>query len=191
MSLQHLNIKIFTDENSKQIPLGTYLPIFHRWIQNKVTKEMLIDVADYAHVPAGPGVMLIGHQANISMDNIGSRLGLLYNRKVADEGTNEALLRKTLKAALTHALRLQEDAAVKGKLEFLGNDLQFIVNDRLLAPNTKENLKILQRDLAAVLDLLFGDKNYSFETAQDSRERLNVEVKAKNKVQLQDLIQKI
>ena len=30
---------------------------------------MLIDVADYRHVPAGPGVLLIGHEANYSLDN--------------------------------------------------------------------------------------------------------------------------
>ena len=31
--------------------------------------------------PAGPGVMLIGHQADYSVDNTDDRLGVRYNRK--------------------------------------------------------------------------------------------------------------
>lgn len=190
MKLQHLNVKIFTDEKSKEISFDTYIPIFHRWIQNKVTEEMLIDVADYAHVPAGPGVLLVGHHANISMDNIDNRLGLLYNRKVADEGTNEELIRQTLKLALTHALRLQNEAEVKGKLEFVGSDLQFIVNDRLLAPNTSQNLEELKKELKPILDSLYGSGAYSFKNLPDARERLNVEANTKNQISLKDLLSK-
>ena len=49
--------------------------VFHQWIRDSVCPEMLIDVADYRHVPAGPGVMLIGHEANYSLDNRENRLG--------------------------------------------------------------------------------------------------------------------
>ena len=43
-------------------------------------------MADYRHVPEGPGVMLIGHQANYSVDNTDNRLGVRYNRKEPLEG---------------------------------------------------------------------------------------------------------
>ena len=62
------------------------IPVFHRWIREQAMPELLIDVADYSHVPAGPGVMVIGHEANYSVDNRENRLGLLYNRRAALEG---------------------------------------------------------------------------------------------------------
>ena len=41
----------------------------------------MIDVANYAHVPKGPGVALIGHGTDYFIDEGEGRLGLLYNRK--------------------------------------------------------------------------------------------------------------
>src|SRR3989442_6323570 len=80
--VQHVRVKIFARE-PVSIDLGDAIPIFHRWIQDRVCPEMLIDVADYRHVPNGPGVMLIGHEANYSLDNTKDRLGLPYSRKQA------------------------------------------------------------------------------------------------------------
>ncbi len=78
--MQHVNIKIFADRADIQI--GDAVEVFHQWIQEGAAPELLIDVADYKHVPDGPGVMLIGHQANYSLDETGGKLGLLFaNRK--------------------------------------------------------------------------------------------------------------
>ena len=63
VQLQHLNVKIFAQEPAS-IDLAGAIPVFHRWIQENVCEELLIDVADYRHVPAGPGVLLVGHEAN-------------------------------------------------------------------------------------------------------------------------------
>ena len=54
--------------NPDVIDLAAYVPIFHGWIQCKILDGVPIDVADYAHVPDGPGVMLIGHEADRSID---------------------------------------------------------------------------------------------------------------------------
>jgi len=50
-------VKIFVHEPTS-IDLADAIPVFHRWIQEAVLNELVIDVADYRHVPAGPGVML-------------------------------------------------------------------------------------------------------------------------------------
>ena len=81
-SVQHINVKIFVADPSA-IDLADAVGVFHRWIKERACPEMLIDVAEYRHVPAGPGVMLIGHEANYSFDERENRLGLLYNRKEA------------------------------------------------------------------------------------------------------------
>ena len=88
--IQHIRVKIFARE-PVSVDLGDAIPVFHRWIQDRVCPEMLIDVADYRHVPAGPGVLLIGHEANYSLDLAKNRLGLLYSRKQAGGDAQENL----------------------------------------------------------------------------------------------------
>ena len=66
-------------------------------------EELLIDVADYLHVHNGPGIMLIGHEADYSLDNRAGRLGLLYNRKEQLDGTTQEKLAQAARAALTAA----------------------------------------------------------------------------------------
>jgi hypothetical protein len=58
------------------------VPVFHRWIQQKsFPNHLLVDVADYAHVPEGPGTLLVSHEANIHFDRDGGKPGVLYVRK--------------------------------------------------------------------------------------------------------------
>src|SRR5439155_15840277 len=126
------------------IDLADATPIFHRWIQERVPEEMVIDVADYRHVPEGPGVLLIGHQANYSLDLAEGRLGLLYNRKTALEGDAQANLGQAFRAALAACRRLEEEVPFQGKLRFDAGDCEILLNDRLLAPNTDETWNALR-----------------------------------------------
>ncbi len=105
---------------------------------------MLIDVADYRHVPAGPGVLLIGHEANYSLDNRENRLGLLYNRKAPLDGTLQSRLEQAYGAAFEACSRLEREAPFSGKLMFDRNAMEVSINDRLLAPNTDETWQALR-----------------------------------------------
>jgi hypothetical protein len=146
-SVQHVNVKIFI-ENPASVDLADAVGVFHSWIKNTLCPEMLVDVADYLHVPAGPGVLLIGHEANYSLDDRDSRPGLLYNRKAPLDGTFQSSLAQAHEAALTACDRLEKDPAFHGKLKFNRNALEVFVNDRLLAPNTDETWTALQPELA-------------------------------------------
>ena len=53
------------EESQREADLEPLIPIFHGWIQDQVSEELLLDVADYRHVPAGPGVMLIGLEGGL------------------------------------------------------------------------------------------------------------------------------
>src|SRR5919108_3097499 len=112
MDVQHVNIKFFV-ENPEAVDLEAFLTIFNNWIQSHAAEELLVDVADYRHVFAGPGVVLIGHEANYSIDNTGNRLGLLYNRKAEVPGTNQERLRQAARAALLAAGRLEKEQNLK------------------------------------------------------------------------------
>ena len=52
-SVQHINVKVFVAEGVA-IDVADAVGVFHRWIKESVCPEMLIDVAEYRHVPAGP-----------------------------------------------------------------------------------------------------------------------------------------
>lgn len=145
-AIQHINLKIFVAAGHAVDPIRA-VPVFHRWIKDSLCPEMLIDVADYAHVAAGPGVLLIGHEANYSLDNRESRLGLLYNRKAVLDGTFQSRLQQAHSAALTACDRLEQDASFNGELKFDRSSLEFFVNDRLLAPNNDETWKTLRPEL--------------------------------------------
>jgi hypothetical protein len=173
MELQHLNVKLFV-EQPKTVDLEAFLAVFNSWIQDQVTGDLLIDVADYRHVWAGPGVILIGHEANYSLDNAGDRLGLLYNRKAPLPGTNHDRLRQAVRAVLLAAERL----AARPGLKFSGQELQVTVNDRLMAPNSDETWEVSRPALAAFFDQLYGAGRYTLERHPEPRERFTVDVRA-------------
>jgi hypothetical protein len=144
--VQHINLKIFV-EDAGAFQLADAIPVFHQWIRDGVCPEMLIDVADYRHVSAGPGVLLIGHEANYSFDDRETRLGLLYNRKSPLDGTFQSRLAQAHRAALDACERLEREALFRGKLKFDRNALEVFVNDRLLAPNNEETWRALRPGL--------------------------------------------
>lgn len=145
-AVQHINLKIFVADGGA-FELGDAVGVFHRWIRDTVCPEMLIDVADYRHVPAGPGVMVIGHEANYSLDDRENRLGLLYNRKAALDGTFQSRLAQAYQAALTACDRLEREEPFAGRLKFDRNALEVSVNDRLLAPNNGETWQALKPEI--------------------------------------------
>jgi hypothetical protein len=145
-AIQHINLKIFV-EDARAFELADAIPVFHQWIRDSVCPEMLIDVADYRHVSAGPGVLLIGHEANYSFDDRESRLGLLYNRKAVLDGTFQSRLAQAHGAALEACKRLEQEAPFRGKLRFDRNAIEVFINDRLLAPNNEDTWKALRPEL--------------------------------------------
>ena len=144
--MEHINVKVFLAAESK-IDLADAVGVFHQWIKDTVCPEMLIDVAEYRHVPSGPGVLLIGLEANYSFDERENRVGLLYNRKAALEGTFQSKLAQAHESALAACDRLEKEPAFEGKLKFDRANLEVFINDRLLAPNTEETWQALKPQL--------------------------------------------
>jgi hypothetical protein len=187
VQVQHVNVKIFA-EDTAGVDLAGAIPVFHRWIQESVCEEMMIDVADYRHVPAGPGVLLVGHDANYSLDLSGSRLGLLYNRKAAADNHARENLTQAFRAALTACLRLEQEPEFRGKLKFNAGESEIILNDRLLAPNTEATWQALKADFENFFRSLYG-ASYTLDRSGDPRERFRVGVKATGAVDGRALLQ--
>jgi len=183
MNVQHINIKLFI-ENPESVNLADYAAVFNSWIQEQRLEELLIDVADYLHVHNGPGIMLIGYEADYSLDNRAGRLGLLYNRKAQLEGTTQEKLAQAVRAALSAAQILEKENGLK----FSGQELQVIVNDRLLVPNTAETFAALELDLTAFLGKLYDGAKFELTQPTDPRERFTVNVKTESTFDIEPLL---
>ena len=80
-NIQQASVKLFLTDSSG-LDLDSFIPVFHEWIREKrLPDHLLIDVADYRHVPNGPGVMIIAHEAHYGIDSGNGEPGFLYTRK--------------------------------------------------------------------------------------------------------------
>ena len=186
MNLQHINIKFYL-ENPETVNLAEYGPVFNSWIQRQRLEELLVDVADYLHVHHGPGIMLIGHEADYSLDHRAGRLGLLYNRKEQLNGTTLEKLAQAARAALTAAKILEQENGLK----FSGSEVQVIVNDRLLVPNTADSFEALEPDLQAFFTALYDGAEYELEHLVNPRERFTVNVKTGTSFDVETLLKNL
>ena len=146
--MQHFKVKLFA--TAQDAPVHEAIAVFHRWIQESALDETLIDVADYLHVPQGPGIILVAHEGIYSLDTENGRLGLTYTRRTALDGTDEERLRQAVEAVRRAAELLESSPEFHGTLAFDRGQWEVAVNDRLLAPNTPETFQALQPALAGV-----------------------------------------
>jgi len=187
MEIQHVNVKLILSR-PEQVDLGQLIPVFHAWIQNQSPDELLLDIADYRHVPAGPGVVIIGHMGDYSVDDTDARLGVRYNRKAALAGGNQDRLRQAARAALGACRRLEEEPLFGGKLRFNGQELEIFVNDRLIAPNRDATREALQPEFEIFSRRLFRESQYSLSYNNDPRRLFTAYLKASGIFSVADLL---
>jgi len=186
--LQHINVKLLV-KNPVEVDLEPLIPVFHDWIQDPLPGELLLDIADYRHVPAGPGVVLIGHEGDYSVDNTDNRLGVRYNRKAALNGSNEDRLKQAARAAFTAFRRLETDPRLAGKLRFNGQEIEIFINDRLLAPNSDATREVADSDFRAFSQMLFRGNEYSMTYDTDRRRLFRVSLKSARPFSVGDLLE--
>jgi hypothetical protein len=187
MELQHVNVKLGI-EKPGEVDLGALIPIFQQWIEAPPVEGLLLDEADYQHVHAGPGVVLIGFQGDYSVDNTDNRLGVRYNRKAPLDGSNQDRLKQAARAALSAFARLESEPRMEGKLRFDGREIEVIINDRLLAPNTDATRKAASADLQAFFKQLFKEGGVSLSYASDPRRLFSVTAKASQTFSIAELL---
>ncbi|HWX38269.1 MAG TPA: hypothetical protein VNY09_03445 [Candidatus Sulfotelmatobacter sp.] len=187
MQLQHVNVKLLV-RNAEAVRLEPLIPVFHNWIEAQNGDELLIDVADYTHVPAGPGIVLIGHEGNYSVDNTDNRLGVRYNRKATFGGSNQECLAQAARAALTACWRLEAEPRLGGSFRFNGQDIEIFVNDRLIAPNNAATREAFDADFHLFSQKLFRGKEYSISYGDDPRSLFTAYVKAARPFSVAELL---
>jgi hypothetical protein len=181
MDLHKIVIKFFA-EDASAVHLAEFIPVFHRWIQKHAIEGMLIDVADYGHLPKGPGVVLVAHEADYFMDTMEGPLGLLYNRKSPAGGRLSDRITSAFRAALGACVKLETEPEFQGRLKFRAGEALFIANDRLAAPNGDESFQALRPELSAAAARVYPTNVDLRLEAADPRERLTVRLTAREPV---------
>lgn len=190
MEIQHVNVKLLVD-SSAPVDLEPVIAVFHGWIQDRVCDELLVDVADYRHVPAGPGVVLVGHEANYSLDNTDSRLGVRYNRKAPLDGYPQFRLEQAVRAALLACQRLADDPRLEGKIRFDGRHWEVFINDRLLVPNREESRAEFEPEVRGLFDRLFPGRPYRLGYEEDPRRLLSALVETEERYTPEELLRNL
>jgi hypothetical protein len=186
MELQHLIVKIPV-QGELAVEPGAFIDLFHRWVAEQSLPELLVDVADLRHVPAGPGVVLVGYQADYALDQMDHRWGLLYRRKDVLPGTDGDRLRQAIGAAARACQRVEQE--LNGQVTFSRSAIEVIVNDRLLAPNTAESLSAITPVIQAFAREVLGHDAVTIAPHDaDRRRRFGVTVTSSEPFELDTLV---
>ena len=188
MNLQKINVKFFVGDSSG-VSLTVFINIFHSWI--RASDGDYYDLADYSHMHAGPGILLIAHEANISIDNTGSRLGLLYNQKQPLQGSNREKLHSTFRSALDYCRRIEGEPSLQGKFKFRGDEALILINDRLHAPNTERTFRALEPDLEDLARALYGGADFTLRRNTDPKQRFTVQIKTRSAFEIEALLKNL
>ncbi|HLA43923.1 MAG TPA: hypothetical protein VJZ27_10830 [Aggregatilineales bacterium] len=174
---ERLSVKFFAHEPG-EIDLSKFVAIYQSWIQNHTVEGLLIDAADYKHVPNGPGVLLIGHEGDYSFDMGDGRPGVMYTRKRMRPDNLQDYLVLVFRLVLSAAKEMETDKRLNG-VKFDYSEARITFLDRLNTPNTPESLAALQGELSSFLSQLYESDTIIIASAHsDPRECLAVTVKA-------------
>lgn len=189
IDLQKINVKFYLADDAALSPEDAFR-IFSEWIP-ATPDEVLIDVADYQHVPHGPKTVLVGHDANYILDDGDGRSGLLYGRKTAVDGSNAQRLQAAFASALKACQRLEQTEDASASPRFDGSEAVIVINDRLRASNDDDTLQSIRADIDALLAQLYGDAPTTVEREGDAGQRLTVRVRAEGDFAASSLLQNL
>jgi hypothetical protein len=190
MEVFKIAVKIFAHSDS--FDASTFMPIFQHWIQNQsVEGHRLIDVADYGHVVAGPGTVLVSSEANFYTDRGENRLGLLYVRKLPLSGSFSERLRAVVAETFKAAAKLEKEPELSGKLKFKTDELLIRLNDRLLAPPNEATVKAASPDVLSLATRLYGEKQATIDSKFSAKTEVEFRLKASANPALATLLGKL
>jgi hypothetical protein len=183
-------VKIYANEPEGVKDADLFVPIFHEWIRDRVFDLVLFDVADYAHTPESPGIVLVTHEAHFAMDRSDGRFGLLGQRRVRFAGGASGAVAATLGQVLEFAAKLEQDPRVAGKIKFDAAKIRLESNDRLRYPNDEPGYRAFEALVRDALATAFPGRRAETvsRVANDPRDRLALEVRLEGSSDVQELV---
>ena len=181
MQLNKINWKIKINNPEVAEPDKVF-KVFSSWIED--SEEIFVDVSDYQHVVDGPHTVLIGYYCDYWLDNTGRSTGFLYNQRQPVEGDNSTIIRKTLATTIKAAKRLNDNPEFKGAIDYSTEEIQFTINDRLLAPNSKSTYSEIKPELEKVFD----PQRFLLKKNENTPQRFSVTITANQGISIDDLL---
>jgi hypothetical protein len=166
MKLDKIQLKLYA-EPAPDFELSRVVPVFHGFIREQKLDDVLIDVADYAHVHQGPGVVLIAHASDYYFDLGEGRAGLLFSRKRAGPSDPEARLVDAFRCALQACKLLEQEPGLG--LRFGTNEARLSLLDRLETPSSDASLDAIFPVLSRALAEVYGE--LPFELRREGSEK--------------------
>ena len=176
--LQRIDVKVLA-EAPAGLSLDPFLAIFSRWRKQQDESDW-IDFADYAHMPNGAGIMLIGKQGSFSVNQDSPGIGLLYSGRKDFGGAFDQRVIEAFRRCLRLTKPLLAEPDYPKQLKLLPGSWEIFINDRLNFPNTDETDRRLRRPIESALNTLFGASNYSLERETDPQRRYAFSVRAQS-----------
>jgi len=163
-------------DEAKSWDSSKVIPVFHRWIQEGTLDELMIDVADYSHVPNGPSVILLCHDAQYALDTGNGELGLLYSRRRETGGSRVGgfdsfaqRVPSVFHDALVVCEKLEAEASLVGELRFPCDRFVLRCNDRLVG---EESLQLVETEIRGFMERLVPESSTDVVVGVDSSGRL-------------------
>ena len=171
MEVHRIGIKFFAADPAA-VHMEGFIPVFHGWIQKQnLTGHLLIDVHNYSHLKDGPGILLVAHEGNFSIDSGQGRPGLMYYRKIPTSLAPVEHLTTVFRSGVQACRLLEKDA----RMNFVKDEFLVFANDRLNAPNNEQTFAELKPVLSAALQQTFDGTAFHLDRASlDPKERLTV-----------------
>lgn len=139
MNPHRISVKLYLDDPAA-LDAEAVVPPFHRYIREDAVGGIPIDVARYAHVVNGPGVLIIGHQLDYAIDYAEGRAGISVTRKRDPEGTLAEQVRDLAAEAARLSLLLQGEDGIGDAGRVGTGEALVTILDRYEAPNDDETL---------------------------------------------------
>lgn len=156
------------------VDLEQYVAVFHDWIrQAAIGGGLLIDVASYAHVPNGPGVLLIGHEFDYGVRVALGRLELTCRHKRDPAGEGNAL-KRCLRQLLQAAELLHSSSKLSEPPSFHASGFVLRSNDRLRCPNDPESGSRVTQIVGQLFSKVLGVNNLDLASIGMEREALTL-----------------
>ena len=189
-NLQRIQIKILADA-PPGLNLAPFLEIFGRWRHEKDDPALWVDLADYAHMSRGPGVVLIGHRISIGFDTDAPQPGIVFAARKGMSGSNGEKISAAFRWCLELAKRLTAEKEFPANVRLRTGEVELRFTDRLATPNTASTDAELRPVVTHALDALFGPGAYTLSPEQDPAECYGFRVWASKPKTLDSLLGRI
>ena len=150
LNLQRIDVKLLLDAPPNP-NIDQFLVIFDRWRKVEDHPADWVDLADYAHMPSGPGILIAGKRDTFSVNLNPPGLGLLTSVRSGLDGSLEDRFREAVRRAREFNAAVMAEPEFPTEFATRQGAWEIYVNDRLAVPNTDQMDRLVRPAVAAAL----------------------------------------